>query len=191
MHVRLSLLDSLDNGEIGLAGIIRMYAPLQANLGRAFLPGLGDAPLDFSQGQVIAALAQVLSHAPLGKGAETAAEIADIGVVDVPVDNVSNRITVDLTAQFVGCLPDLDIIRSACVEQACNLGFSQAVSGKHLIDDVCECAFIMLCPVLLHRYRIVGARRPVIGAGEPWRHPFFVSTRVCRAGSIQLSGVFM
>ena len=185
VHVRLGLLDGLDNGEIGLAGVIRVYAPLQADLGRAFLPGLGDAPLDFRQGQVIAALAQVLGHAPLGKGAESATEIADIGVVDVPVDDVSDRIAVDLTAQFVGGLADLDLIGSACVEQACDLGFSQTVAGKRLIDDLCECAFIMLS-----RFCCTGTGWWVPGAQSSGRaNPaasVFRNTRVCRAGSIQV-----
>ena len=99
------------------------------------LPGLRHARLDFRQGQVVAAFAQVLGHAPLGKGAETAAEIADVGVVDVAVDHVADRVAVHRAAQVVGGLDYERFIGAPGIEQADDFSFIEARAGHRLADQ--------------------------------------------------------
>ena len=50
------------------------------------------APRDLVEVEVVGLAAQVLAQLALGEGAELAAEVADVGVVDVAVDDVGDRI---------------------------------------------------------------------------------------------------
>ena len=86
----LCLLDSAADREIGLAGVVGMDAALEADLGCAAIPGLAYPPHDLLQWQVVGPAAQILAHLALGEGAELAAEVADVGVVDVAVHHIAN-----------------------------------------------------------------------------------------------------
>ena len=81
--------------EISLAAVIRMDAALEADLGRASLPGLGRAAHDFVEREVVRRAPQRLMRLALGEGAERAAVGADVGVVDVAVDDVADDVAAD------------------------------------------------------------------------------------------------
>ena len=57
---------------------------------------------DFVECEVVRRAAQRLVRLALGEGAELAAIVADVGVVDVAVDDVTNHVAADRLAQFVG-----------------------------------------------------------------------------------------
>src|SRR6185369_13141546 len=69
--------------EIGGAGIFGMDAALHADFAGAAGPGLAGAAGDLLEVERVGAAAQILAQLALREGAELAAEIADIGVVDV------------------------------------------------------------------------------------------------------------
>ncbi len=89
--------------EIGGAGVFRMDAALQAYLGRAAAPSFLDPPLDLGDIEVVGPAAQVFAELPLRERAELAAEIADVGVVDVTGHDVADRVPIDPLPQLVGC----------------------------------------------------------------------------------------
>src|SRR5580693_7875722 len=92
VHIRDRRLDGTANAQIGLAGVVRMDAALKAYLGRASLPSLCRAAHDFLKRQVIGRTAQRLMRLALGKGAELAAVVTDVGIVDVAIDHVADNI---------------------------------------------------------------------------------------------------
>src|SRR3546814_15045734 len=78
-----------------------MNAALQADLGRTPISGLRGAPPHLLEIEHIGWTAQVLRR-PFRKGAEAAFVKADIGVIDIAVDDVGHRIANHLPPQFVG-----------------------------------------------------------------------------------------
>src|SRR4029453_17245311 len=95
-------LDGAADRFVGLAGVVGMDAALQADLGGAALPRLDGAARHFFQREIVGLAAQVVVRAALGEGAEAAAEVADVGVVDVAVDDVGNDAAANRLAQGVG-----------------------------------------------------------------------------------------
>src|SRR3546814_3231042 len=77
--------------QIGVAVIVGMNAALQADLGRTPISGLRGAPPHLLEIEHIGWTAQVLRR-PFRKGAEAAFVKADIGVIDIAVDDVGHRI---------------------------------------------------------------------------------------------------
>ena len=76
----------------------RVNATLQADLGRTDGLGLGGSLPDLLQGQGIG----VGVGPALGECAESAADVTDVGEVDVPVDHVGDVITDDVPAHVIG-----------------------------------------------------------------------------------------
>ena len=62
---------------------------------------------DLVEGEIVGRAAQVLVRAALREGAELAAEVADVGVVDVAVDDVAHDVAADRAAQRVGRARDV------------------------------------------------------------------------------------
>ena len=63
---------------------------------------LDGAALDLVQPQVIGLVPQVFGHFALGEGAKFAFEIADVGVVDVAVDDITDGVAVHFGPQAIG-----------------------------------------------------------------------------------------
>src|SRR5262249_23037823 len=124
--------------EIGGAGVFRMDAALETHLGGAALPRFLAAPDDFVHVEVVGAAAQILSELALGEGAELAAEIADVGVVDVAGDDVGHGVAIDLTAQPVGGGADHVELVAARLEQPDYLGFAEGVARARPAEDVLQ-----------------------------------------------------
>ena len=80
--------------EVGLAGEARVDAALEADLGRAALPRLARAARDLAGRHDVRAAAQVRGEPALREGAEAAAEVADVRVVDVPRHDVGDDVAV-------------------------------------------------------------------------------------------------
>ena len=98
VHARHRVLDGAADRKIGLAGVVRVDAALQADFGGAARPGFRRAPLDFLQAEIVGFAAQIGGEFALGEGAELATEVADIGVVDVACDDVGHGVAVDARA---------------------------------------------------------------------------------------------
>src|SRR5579863_963280 len=117
VHIRDRRLDGAANAEIGLAGVIWMDAALKAYLGGASLPRLDRAADDFLKGEVIGRAAQRLMRLTFGKGAELAAVVANIGVVDVAVDDVADNVAARRPAKLIGRGNDAAVVGVARREQ--------------------------------------------------------------------------
>ena len=95
-----------------------MDAALQADFGGAALPGLQRAPLDLVEVEIVGPPAQVLRHLAFRERAELAAEVADVGVVDVAVDDVGDRVAARRAPQRIGRRHDMLELGAARREQA-------------------------------------------------------------------------
>ena len=94
--------DRVDDGCVVLAGERRMDAALEAHLGRAAVPRLAAAADDLLVRDEVRRAAQVRRQLALREGAEAAAEVADVRVLDVPGDDVADLVAADLPPQPVG-----------------------------------------------------------------------------------------
>ena len=95
----------------------------------------------------------------LGEGAEAATEVADVGVVDVAVDDVADALAIDLAAQRIGALAHLRHLAAARGEQAHDLGLVQRVAVPGAAKDRPE---LRAARGMRGRCRRIAAR-----AGEP------------------------
>src|SRR6516225_7085723 len=126
---RHRLLDRPAERDIGGAGVFRMDAALQADFGRATRPGLFDAPDDLNAVKVIGPAAQVFAELTLREGAELAAKIADVGVVDVAGHDIADGIAIDPLPQLVGSVAYRGEGRAACLEELNDVGFVKRLAG--------------------------------------------------------------
>ena len=166
VHARNRLSDRRANTDIGFAGIIRMDAALQADLGGATVPGFLRAAGDFLHREIIGRAAQGFVGFSLGKRAELAFVVADIGVVDVTVDDVTDHVTADGAAKRVGRACYVGIIDIAGGKQAHDFGFVEPASVRRAIDDAAQRRIDLAGKHGrgLGDCRVAG--RPVIVAGE-------------------------
>ena len=104
VHVQIGqlALDRLDDLDVVVAGERGVDPALQADLDGAALPRLAAAADDLVERDEVGRAAQVLGQLPLRKGAKAAAEVADVGVVDVARDDVGDLVAVRLAPQLVG-----------------------------------------------------------------------------------------
>ena len=80
-------------GEIGLAGVVRIDAALHADFGRAALPGLAGAARDLLERKIVRPRRAIGGSAlPLEKAQKPHLISADIGVVDVAVDDIAHHV---------------------------------------------------------------------------------------------------
>ena len=129
------LFDRPTDGQIGRSRIGRVDAALQADFHRATIPRLERPSLDFFELEVIGPPAQIFAELALGKGAELATEITDIGVVDVAGDDVAHRVAAMRGAQRVGRRAhDMKGIAAAC-EQRDDFIFVQRSAGDGPLQD--------------------------------------------------------
>ena len=98
VHARHARLHRRGQVEVRRAGELGVDAALHAHLGRAELPRLLGAVGDLVERERVG----VGVGAPLGERAEAAADVADVGEVDVAVDHVGDVVADDLPAQVIG-----------------------------------------------------------------------------------------
>ena len=131
VHSRHRLLHGAQQGQIGVAGVGRMNAALQADLGGAAVPGLDRAPGDLVQREVVGPAAQIIAQLSFRECAEAASIAADVGVIDVAIDHVADDVAAGPGAQRVGGGADLLDLRTARREQADDVvRFEPLASGR-------------------------------------------------------------
>ena len=138
VHVRQRRLDRAADVEIGRAGVVGMDAALQAHLGGAAIPRFPRAAHDFVQVEVVRRAAQRLVRLALGERAELAAVVADVGVVDVAVDDVAHDVAADRLAQRIGRGDDMLVVGVARGEQPDDFGFVQPRAGHRLRHRIAD-----------------------------------------------------
>ena len=166
VHLGDRRLDRPADRLIGVAGVVGMDAALQADFGRAAIPRLDRAARDFLDGEIVRRAAQILVRAAFREGAELAAEIADVGVVDVAVDDVAHDVAADRAAQRVGGLRDVPVVGVARREQAHDVGVVEPFARCGTLDDACDAGIDAAGEHQRRRRRLGIARRPVIVARE-------------------------
>ncbi len=102
VHFRNRRLDRRAGVKVGLSRVARMNPALQAHLRCSPHPRFLGASHDLIQPQVVRLAPQVFRHLSLGKRTEAAAEGADVRVVDVAVDGVSDPLPALLLAEIIG-----------------------------------------------------------------------------------------
>ena len=136
VHLRHGFLHGGDDIDVSLARVLGMDAALHAHFRAAALPGFPRAALDLLVGEVVGPTAQVLGQLALGKRAELALEVADVGVVDVAVDDVADGVAVDLGPQRVGGLHDGVEVIAPGADEADDRVLLEIVSGARPGEDV-------------------------------------------------------
>src|SRR5947208_16613982 len=116
MYLRQNLLDSPTHAQIRLTSIFWVNAALHTDLGSSTLPCLFRTPDDLIQCKIIGGPTQILAELAFGKGTELATKITNIGVVDVPVHNVRNDISIDLLAHGIRSLTNRSKIITTCLK---------------------------------------------------------------------------
>ena len=181
--------------EVGRAGIFRVDAALHADFGGAALPGLLDPPLDLREVEVIRPAAQIFAELALREGAELAAEITDIGVVDVAGHDIADDVAIDPLPQLVGRPAHRIECLTARRKEPHDIGFAERLSSGRPVEDAASMPSPASlrghplpavrergCPRLLPRpacgervrgWRVragrfdAGAGDPIVGAREP------------------------
>src|SRR5260370_29421522 len=90
MNVRHSSLDGRDNVQISRPGIAGVYAALQADLRGAARICFANPVCDLLEVQVIRGATQRTRGAPLCKRAKSASIAADVRVIDVSIDDITD-----------------------------------------------------------------------------------------------------
>ena len=154
MDVQLGQLgpDRLDHRGVVVAGEGRVDAALQADLGRPSIPGFARPPDDLVERDEVGRAAQVRRQPALREGAEAAAEVADVRVLDVPGDDVADLVAAHLAPQPVGRREHALALVAASLEEAHELLLPElgGVDRKRVAaDDERDAAQLAGVPVVL------------------------------------------
>ena len=166
MDVRRGFAHGLQNGEIGVAVIVGMDAPLQADFGGAAIPCFGRAPSNLGIVEPVGGAAHRLRTA-LRKGAEAAFVEADIGVVDVAIDGIGQRVADSLLPQPVGLGDDGSKVVAIGIEQGDDVTLAQARTSFGVAQERlhrCRCLADIAAD---QRGRVVAMPGgPIVGLGQ-------------------------
>ena len=130
MHVdvRRGTPRGLHDRQVGVAGVARVDAALQAHFRRPARLRLRHALADLGEVEVVAGAAQRARAAALGERAEPAGIGADVRVVDVAIDDVGDGVAVDRGPQRVGRRHHAREILAVGAEQPLDLGLRPGAS---------------------------------------------------------------
>src|SRR5205807_1573082 len=106
----------------------RVDPALQADFGRAAFPCLDAAADDLLVRNQVRLAAQVRRQLALRERAEAAAEVADVRVLDVPRDDVGDRVADHLAPETVGVRTDTLPLLPARAEQPLDLVLRELVT---------------------------------------------------------------
>ena len=112
-----------------------MDASLQAYLGGPCRSRFYRAARHLFEFEIVGRPAQVLGTAAFGKRAETTVVQADVGVVDVAIDDIRNRVAHRLAAQLIRRGDHLVEIAAFDTEEANDVGFGERVAGPRGFRD--------------------------------------------------------
>ena len=124
------VLDRPDDVRVVVARERRVDPALEADLRRAALPRLLGAPHDLLERNEVRRAAQVRRQLALREGAEAAAEVADVRVLDVPGHDVADLVAADLATQAVGGSADACSLSSAGFEEPRDLVLAELGAGE-------------------------------------------------------------
>src|SRR5579859_684117 len=125
VHARFRLAYGLHDLEVRLTGETRMNPALQTHLRGAHGRRLTRAPCNLSEVQIVGGPTQIRVAAALGERTEPAMIEADVGVVNVAVDDVSHGVAHHLRSQRVGSRHHGVEIAPRSAEQSDHLRFCQ------------------------------------------------------------------
>ena len=140
VHVDLGrdLFHGPGDGDVVVAVEVGMDAALQADLRRAALDGLDDAPLNLGVVEQVGRPAEVERQWSLRERAEAALERAHVRVVDVAVAHERDDVTDGVAPEVVRDLADASEVRTAGGEECHELVDADLVTGRdpgqHLVD---------------------------------------------------------
>src|SRR6202035_1791959 len=100
---------------------------------RTALVGFLNAARHLFQGKIVCRTTQRRMALALGKGAKAAFVGAGVGVIDVAIDDVSNRIADGVAPQTIGSLPYRRIVRTARFKQLHDLRRAQRVASHGVL----------------------------------------------------------
>ena len=130
--------DGPDHLQVVVAVEVRMDAALQADLGGPPRFGLHHPVADLVEPEEVRLAAQVEGPRSFREGAEAALEGADVGVVDVAIDDEGDLVAHGFGAQVVGNLGHLAHLSAAGGEQRHDLVLADLVAvehGRQYLDD--------------------------------------------------------
>ncbi|GBD19291.1 hypothetical protein HRbin27_01797 [bacterium HR27] len=134
MDLRQFSLDGTTDRGIEVRIHLRRQTSLDAHLGRAELPSLLRPTDDLFQWQEIALFLAMSA----GEGTKATTLDADIGEVDVPVDDVRHHIPDSATQQLVRHERHQEQVMPVRVEQSLTLLDGHLVAGEHPIQDTSD-----------------------------------------------------
>src|SRR5581483_9860907 len=119
------LFDGTTHAQVRLSRIFWMDSSLHTHFCRTALPCLLRSSHYFVQPQIIGGTTQILAQFPFREGTELAAEIADVGVVDISIYYIAHHVPIDTLPQFIGRFAHRCKLVSPCLEESHNLAFCQ------------------------------------------------------------------
>ncbi len=177
VHPWHGFLHRADDTQVGLPREARMNASLQADLGRTGRRSLDRAARDLVELEVISRSAQIRGPAALRKRTETAVVQADVGVVDIPVYDVGDRVADRFLAQLIRRGDDLIEVAAFHAEETHDVCLVQRMSSACRVDERCcfpatasagDCGRPAGRPTLRDRgQRRPRARKPTIRPRKP------------------------
>src|SRR6202034_2214903 len=120
--------DGTDNIQVRLAREARMDAALQAHLCRACGRGLDRTARYLVEFEIVGRAAQIVRSTAFRKRAEATVVQTDVGVVDVPINDVGDRVADRLMTQLVRRGDNLVEIAAFDTEQAHDIRFVQLLA---------------------------------------------------------------
>jgi len=135
VHPGQAFFDAFDHRGVEVTSELGMDPTLECDLGSTPIPGLLRQPDDAFERDQIGLFPQVETARAFGEGAEPAAEIALVGVVDVAIDDVCHRVTDPSAPKLIGSPGDRFHLLSASTEEQLNFCFSGSFALKRPFED--------------------------------------------------------
>ena len=102
MNIRYFRFDCPTNIQVSIAIKMGMYSTLKTDFSATSLPGFHRSVCNFIIRNQIRVASQIFLSFTYGESAEVTGILADIGVVNVSCDDVTDNIAVDFLSQSVG-----------------------------------------------------------------------------------------
>jgi len=116
-----------------------MDTALQTHLGGAPLPGFPGTAADLLQIQIVGRAAQIPRRPALRESAKAAMKIADVGVIDIAIDHVTDAIAAKLPAQPIGVVAYRRQLPPARRKQRYDLSLCEPPPVPRTGEDGIEC----------------------------------------------------
>ena len=135
MEARRRVLHGAADRDVGVAGIFRMDSALETHFRSAALPSLERTAVDLRMIEIVGPTTQVLAQLAFREGAELAAEIADVRVVDIAIDDIADAVAGHRRAQPIRRLADPLEIPPARREEPDDVTLEEFVPRARAFDD--------------------------------------------------------